>query len=219
MCAIALLLTLAAAMASVWAQNTWENLEFEQIIGNLNVRPQDMDIFAFSPELKYYIAAAAILYLFLLAVCSNRRLLLASAVCVAVVVWQIRIIPYYYYQNTTGTLYEKYYKAPVITAADFPAQKRNLLLLYLESVENNFADASLYGKNLLPRLSETARNNPRFDGYNFLYGTNYTKAALVAGHCGIPYRSPTPTMETVNSHLKNIRCLSDILDDNRNETY
>lgn len=219
LCAIALLLALAAAAAAVWAQNTWENLEFEQIIGNLNVRPQDMDIFAFSPELKYYIAAAAILYLFLLAVCSNRRLLLASAVCVAVVVWQIRIIPYYYYQNTTGTLYEKYYKAPVITAADFPVQKRNLLLLYLESVENNFADASLYGKNLLPRLSETARNNPRFDGYNFLYGTNYTKAALVAGHCGIPYRSPTPTMETVNSHLKNIRCLSDILADNGYETW
>lgn len=73
LCAIALLLTLAAAMASVWAQNTWENLEFEQIIGNLNIRPQDMDIFAFSPELKYYIAAAAMLYLFLLAVCSNRR--------------------------------------------------------------------------------------------------------------------------------------------------
>lgn len=219
LCAIALLLVLAAAAAAVWAQNTWENLEFEQIIGNLNIRPQDMDIFAFSPELKYYIAAAAILYLFLLAVCSNRRLLLASAVCVAVVVWQIRIIPYYYYQNTTGTLYEKYYKAPVITAADFPVQKRNLLLLYLESVENNFADASLYGKNLLPRLSETARNNPRFDGYNFLYGTNYTKAALVAGHCGIPYRSPTPTMETVNSHLKNIRCLSDILADNGYETW
>lgn len=219
LCAIALLLALAAAAAAVWAQNTWENLEFEQIIGNLNIRPQDMDIFAFSPELKYYIVAAAILYLFLLAVCSNRRLLLASAVCVAVVVWQIRIIPYYYYQNTTGTLYEKYYKAPVITAADFPVQKRNLLLLYLESVENNFADASLYGKNLLPRLSETARNNPRFDGYNFLYGTNYTKAALVAGHCGIPYRSPTPTMETVNSHLKNIRCLSDILADNGYETW
>lgn len=219
LCAIALLLALAAAAAAVWAQNTWENLEFEQIIGNLNIRPQDMDIFAFSPELKYYIAAAAIFYLFLLAVCSNRRLLLASAVCVAVVVWQIRIIPYYYYQNTTGTLYEKYYKAPVITAADFPVQKRNLLLLYLESVENNFADASLYGKNLLPRLSETARNNPRFDGYNFLYGTNYTKAALVAGHCGIPYRSPTPTMETVNSHLKNIRCLSDILADNGYETW
>ena len=74
LCAIALLLTLAAAMASVWAQNTWENLEFEQIIGNLNIRPQDMDIFAFSPELKYYITAAAMLYLFLLAVCSNRRL-------------------------------------------------------------------------------------------------------------------------------------------------
>lgn len=112
LCAIALLLTLAAAMASVWAQNTWENLEFEQIIGNLNIRPQDMDIFAFSPELKYYIAAAAILYLFLLAVCSNRKLLLASAVCAAVVVWQIRIIPYYYYQNTTGTLYENITKRP-----------------------------------------------------------------------------------------------------------
>ncbi len=219
LCAIALLLTLAAAMASVWAQNTWENLEFEQIIGNLNIRPQDMDIFAFSPELKYYITAAAMLYLFLLAVCSNCRLLLASAVCAAVVVWQIRIIPYYYYQNTTGTLYEKYYKAPVITAADFPAQKRNLLLLYLESVENNFADASLYGRNLLPQLSEIAKRNPRFDGYSFLYGTNYTKAALVAGHCGIPYRSPVPTMESINNHLKNIRCLSDILADNGYETW
>lgn len=219
LCALVLLAATLAVSLMAWARSTWEDLEFEQILSNINILPRSLDILTFSPEMKYYLIAGAVLFLFLIAVCSNKRLLQCAFALLLVFVWQIRIIPYYYYHNTTTKLYENYYRAPEITAADFPQQKRNLILLHLESVENNFADKNLYGANLLPELSALAAENPSFTGYQALYGTNYTKAALVAGHCGIAYRTPALSFGNIYTHLANITCLSDILAANGYETW
>lgn len=219
LCALLLLAATAAATIMCWARSIWENLEFEQILSNLNFHPRSLDIWIFSPELKYYLSAGIAVYLLLLAFCNNKKLLAFAALFSLIFVWQIRLIPYLYYSNTSSTLYEKYYRTPQITAADFPAQKRNLLILHLESVEKNFGNADLYGRNLLPKLSAMAVENPSFDDFTSLYGTDYTKAALVAGQCGIPYRSPDPSFGGVATHLQNVICISDILAQNGYETW
>lgn len=218
-CSLLLLPALLSAVLVIWAKNTWNGLEVEQIFDNINLNISFSDILKLNPEIKYYLGGTVAVYLILLAVCTNKKILCCAAGCLGLTIWQLQIIPYYYYLHSTGTLYENYYKAPSVTATDFPAKKRNLLLLYLESTENNFTDSNLYGRNLLPELSRIAAENPHFSNYNFLYGTNYTKAALVAGLCGIPYRSGRNGIENVFYHLKNITCLSDILAANGYETW
>lgn len=218
-CALVLLISQSFAVVILCARNIWPDFEYEQIIANANIKLSGIDILNFSPEIKYYLLGGALLYLIFIGLLSNKNLLKLSGAFILIFIWQLRIIPYYYYRNTYTDLYEKYYQVPEITAADFPQQKRNLLLIYLESVESNFNDKELYEKNLLPQLTELAQNNPHFSNYTTLYGTNYTKAALVAGLCGIPYITPTPKLESIHNHLKNLTCISDILEKNGYETW
>lgn len=219
LCALILLITESLATIILCARSIWPDFEYDQIIANANFNTEGLDLITFSPEIKYYILGSILLYIFLISILSNRNMLKLSGIFILIFIWQLRIIPYYYYRNSYTDLYEKYYQAPQITSADFPAQKRNLLLIYMESVENNFSDAELYEKNLLPKLTELTRSNPHFNNYHMLYGTNYTKAALVAGQCGIPHISPHAKLEVIHNHLKNITCLPDILSANGYETW
>lgn len=219
LCALLLLATQCLATIILCARSIWPDFEYEQIIANANLNTTDFDLLNFSPEIKYYLIGGITLYLLLISLCSNRFMLKLSGIFILIFIWQLRIVPYYYYRNTYTDLYEKYYQAPQITAADFPEHKRNLLVVYMESTENNFSDAELYENNLLPRLTDLTKSNPHFSNYNMLYGTNYTKAALVTGLCGIPYSTPSPKMESIYNHLRNITCLSDILSNNGYETW
>ena len=219
LCALLMLITQSFATIILCARSIWPDFEYDQIIANATPTDIDTDIFTFSPEIKYYILGSLILYLILISILSNRNMLKLSGAFVLIFIWQLRIIPYYYYKSTYTDLYEKYYQAPQITAKDFPEQKRNLILIYMESTENNFKDAELYERNLLPKLTELTKSNPHFDNYNMLYGTNYTKAALVTGQCGIPYIPPHAKLEAIHNHLKNVICLPDILRANGYETW
>lgn len=217
--ALILLITQSLATIILCARSIWPDFEYEQIIANANLNTSNIDLLSFSPEIKYYIIGGIILYLLFISFCNNRNLLKLSGIFILIFIWQLRIIPYYYYKNTHTDLYEKYYQAPQITASDFPEKKRNLLLIYLESVEANFQDKELYEKNLLPQLSALAKNNQHIDQYHKLYGTNYTKAALVSGLCGVPYITPSPKLASIHNHLKNLLCISDILNNNGYETW
>ena len=219
LCALILLITESLATIILCARSIWPDFEYEQIIANANFNPHSIDILNFSPEIKYYLIGGIILYLLLISLCNNRNLIKLSVLFSIIFVWQLRIIPYYYYRNTYTDLYEKYYQAPQITSADFPAQKRNLLLIYMESTENNFSDAELYERNLLPKLTALTQSNPHFDNYQKLYGTDYTKAAFVASQCGIPYIITGGKLEAIYNHRKNLTCISDVLSANGYETW
>ena len=65
-------------------------------------------------------------------------------------------------RNTYSEIYEKEYINPQNITFDFPDKKQNLIILHLESMEKNYADASLVGQNLLPNLSELAKQNISF---------------------------------------------------------
>ena len=202
----------------IWANTTWDNLNYEKIMTNINISPENFDILTFNQTLKYYLAGSIILFLIALALLNNRRLFLSSLGFGIIAIYNLHIIPYYYYQYSTSDLYENYYHVPTITAQDFPQKKRNLLLIYLESVEKNFASADLYDRNLLPQLSKLAQKNPHSDNYFSLYGTDYTKGALVSGHCGTPNKLPPIDTPLVNQ-FRNMTCLSDILANNGYETW
>ncbi len=219
LCALFLLPAVALVFIMFWARRIWEDLEFEQILANIATPIPSFDILEFSPEFKYYILGAAITFILLLGMLNNRRLLIVATVFWALSVWQLRLIPYIYYQHTPTTLYENYYKAPQIDAIGFPGDKRNLILIYVESLEQNFSRSETYGKNLLPNLSQLAQENPSFDNYKKLYGTDYTIAALLAGHCGIPYRTSQLDTMSARNKYNNIVCLPDVLSANGYETW
>lgn len=65
--------------------------------------------------------------------------------------------------------------------------KRNLVVLYVESLEATFADTSVMPANLLPRLSALAAVNASVDAHAS-YGMTWTAAGLISTLSGIPLR-------------------------------
>lgn len=95
---------------------------------------------------------------------------------------------YYIYSRVTSQLYEEEYAYPEKQNYVFPEKKRNLILIYLESFEQNFSKSKHYGKNLIPHLSSLWKDGNHSLKNQTMYGTDYSIAALVASHCGIPLR-------------------------------
>lgn len=96
-----------------------------------------------------------------------------------------------------------------------PKQPKNLVLIYVESLEAGYGDAALFGSDLLKPLKELkGASVPRFPGAP---GTGWTIAGIVASQCGLPLKSVTiynvnDQGQSIKSYLPNARCLPDVLD-------
>lgn len=92
-------------------------------------------------------------------------------------------------------LYEKYYVDPNKVNISFKNGKRNIIHLYLESVENTYADEKSGGAeeiNYIPELTALANdninfsNNDKIGGSRTIDGTQWTIASQVSQNMGIP---------------------------------
>lgn len=96
---------------------------------------------------------------------------------------------------------EKNYTAPADADINFPEQKRNLILIYLESMENTFLSKELGGymeENLIPELTELANEGYVFShtenklgGFLPSTGAGWSVAAMVNMGFGLPMKVPT----------------------------
>ncbi len=94
---------------------------------------------------------------------------------------------------------------------------KNLIYIYLESMETGYRDTKLFDKNLIEALDADALKGVSFAAYRQAPGTNYTIAAQVATQCGIPLKvilnnaDGNAQGEQVKSFLHSAHCLGDIL--------
>lgn len=96
-------------------------------------------------------------------------------------------------------LYEKYYVDPSEVNISFNNRKRNLIHLYLESVENTYSNLKIDNEkttNYIPELTNLAKENISFSNSNDLGGsrtidgTQWTIASQVSQNMGIPLTLP-----------------------------
>ena len=102
-------------------------------------------------------------------------------------------------QSKDSDFIEEHYVDPNTVGLTFPQKKRNLIYIYLESMENTFADPAAGGliiDNFIPELTALAENNVNFshtDGLGGAYsyaGTTWTAAAMVTQTSGLPVKVP-----------------------------
>ena len=126
--------------------------------------------------------------------------------------------------GTESTFIEDNYADPAETVLTFPEQKRNLIYIFLESVETTYADKESGGafeENYIPELTELAMTYEDFsgdsdkisDGEVLNYAT-WTAAALFAQTSGLPLTLPIDgnSMDTQDSFLPDMTALGDILE-------
>lgn len=101
--------------------------------------------------------------------------------------------------SNSSRLYEQEYVDPRNVTLIFSQKKRNLLLIYMESMETTYADKEHGGGkpyNYIPGLTRLAEENVYFSNDNDLGGANtcsdttWTMAGLLATSAGINYKLP-----------------------------
>lgn len=118
-----------------------------------------------------------------------------------------------FFNTETTKLYENYYVNPAEVEILAPSIKKNLILIYLESMETT------YDKLLIPNLYSLASENISFShnsewgGAYPLNGSRWTIASLFSSTSGVPFSFPIggDDMDIFTSFASGVTNLGDIL--------
>lgn len=126
-------------------------------------------------------------------------------------------------------IFEEEYVAPDSVEITFPEKKRNLIYIFLESMETTYFAKEQGGAedvNLIPELYALAQENLNFSesdsvgGFRSPSGTTWTIGAMVAHTSGVPLKTPANVDDWQNGYgkegvfLPGLTSLSDILHEN-----
>ena len=128
-------------------------------------------------------------------------------------------------QLSSSTFIEENYVSPKNIDITFPGTKRNLIFIYLESMETTFISTEEGGcmpENLIPELTQLAKDNINFSeselvgGATASNGSTWTVAAMVAISTGLPLRIPIEgnSYGDYSTFLPGAISLGEILQDN-----
>ena len=136
---------------------------------------------------------------------------------------QTKFIHYISVKSETSDIYENYYVEPTASNVVFPAEKRNLIFIYLESMESTYADRTNGGymqKNYIPELTDMAANGINFSNTDKLGGASvyvpsitYTMGSTVAQTSGVVTDTKLSRIFQPKE-FPNVTTLEDILHEN-----
>jgi phosphoglycerol transferase len=128
--------------------------------------------------------------------------------------WTYKVSAFQYVASYFGT---DYFSANYISPAGVDLQAKNpknLVLIYIESLETTYSNKTQFGTDLLASLN--GMGGVRFERYSQAPGTGWTIAGITATQCGVPLKIVTlydgnHQGENVKSFLPNAICLGDVL--------
>lgn len=212
-----------AYSSSRWAMNGIGNMRFDQIVFAMTQPlkgsdPGQIQAFILQPLLEAVLWSTpliSLMYLFMTCSVQLGRKSIRRRVLSTRLVWMLGLfglvfgismsakeigyadIKAYYFENTE--IYENNYVDPKNVELKFPKKKRNLVYIFLESMESSYMSTELGGsqeQNLLPNLSKLSQtegihfSNTSQVGGGMLQvpGANQTASSMVAQTSGVPLR-------------------------------
>lgn len=130
-----------------------------------------------------------------------------------------------YFENKGegSTFIESNYVDPKDVSLTFPEKKRNVIVLYLESMEMTYADKENGGGfdgNFIPQLTQLSKENENFSGADTVLngarstsGTTWTMGGIFAATSGLPLITQLAQneMDTQDVFFRNATVLGDVL--------
>lgn len=157
---------------------------------------------------------------------------LSLIMAMVIILWnmanKVGLPEYIQYMTASSEIMDIYYKAPEDVEMVFPEKKRNLIVLYMESMESTFADESSGGEeevNYIPELTWLAEQGINFSNSDMLggaygmSGAGWTVAALLAYQTGVTYKLPVESTADYEEFLPGIKGMGEILEQNGYANY
>ena len=236
-----LLITISTLLAfSVkWMFKTWTSLSMDELVYHLTTPLEGTN----TDMIKVYCNQCAVPAILVLAfavilVLANRKkekvfrrvILFLSIAAVGIasvtigITWNILDIgDYLKGQSTYSTFIDDNYVDPSSVNITFPEQKRNLIYIFLESMEMTYADqedGGAFEENVIPELTGLAQENEDFSGEDkklnggySMPGTTWTMGAMFGQTSGLPLNISIDGngMDTQDSFFPGITTMGDIL--------
>ena len=137
---------------------------------------------------------------------------------------KVNIFGYIKKMLLTSTIYEDYFIEPEDGMITFPDKERNIIMIFLESMETTYMskqDGGAFVKNVIPELTVLAEDNCNFShndgvgGFLTPSGTGWTVAGLVSQTSGVPLKGSSGALDFneygKEEFMPGVISLSDIL--------
>lgn len=217
-----------------WVLSTWKDLTMEQLMFQIREPVEGTATSMIASAVAWILVpvAVGILVFILLRHFTGKKmqltyvLLMVGGLVVATCVAAMRLNPvgYVVAQATDSDFIGKYYASPEDTKISFPENKRNLIYIFLESMEITYADKNnggIFDQNTIPELTILAQENEDFSGAQTtlnggisLSGSTWTIGAMFAQTSGLPLKSNVYNdMDTQDSFFSGVITLGDILEE------
>ncbi len=223
-----------------WLVHTWESLSVDEVLYHLKAPLEGTDTTVVWEYLSYYglIAAAIVALISIMYAVTSRRgragkifsFALTFILGVGMAVGAV-----YDFVDRTGirgylTMVDEdfigaHYVDPKSVQIEFPERKRNLIYLFLESMEMTYADQASGGafeQNVIPELTQLALENEDFSGADntlegglVLPGTGWTVGAMFGQSSGVPLKLPFKgnNMGDLDTFFPGLTTLGNVLED------
>lgn len=219
---ICLLMAFGATVTIEWLYDTFGHLTMDEIVFHIKVPMEGSNtdiIWAFLIQflLKAIIPTIILSFVLIYPMIKNlkiihsintserRRTVFTSiTISILILVFSIikilnstDIIGYIISQKNDSEFIANEYINPEDVNIEFSEEKRNLIYIFLESMETTYysvADGGLSEKDLIPEISRLAKENLNFSdtdklgGAYTLYGTTWTVGAMSAQTAGVPLK-------------------------------
>lgn len=225
----------------MWMFDTWKHLTMSELMYQLNASIEGTNVDIINDFIYKCIPGTILFCLFVLALLISMRrtgklfqrvcfsVLFVSLICFLYclsVMWiKLDISNYIKNRSTTSSFIDNNYVDASEVNIVFPEKKRNLIYIFLESMEITYADANEGGafeEGCISELVEIAQANEDFSGATeMLNGANvmpygsWTMAGIFAQTAGLPLVLPIDgnSMDTQESFFPSITTIGDILEE------
>ena len=235
---VSILLAVMLAVVINWLYNSFGNLTINEVIFQLKVPMKGtstQQVWEFFKQCPWKIILLTVLLAFPLIYLDRKkkiteRLMVIISVMILIIstatITIIADVPRYIIsQINTSTFIEEEYVAPEKVEIQFPEQKRNLIYIFLESMETTYyskEDGGLSEQDLIPEISKIAKENlnfsktPSIGGAYTTYGTTWTVAAMTAQTAGLPLKIGVDdnAMSEYSVFLSGAHSIGEILEEN-----
>lgn len=233
-------LSVLLALSVRWMFATWTNLSMDELVYHLTAPLDGTNTDMIWEYVRVCVVPTVLVIFFLVLIRMAWRkkekvhlfkgiinlAALVGIILVLVYTWvELGVGNYLKNRNTESNFIEEEYVDPMDVAVVFPEQKRNLIYIFLESMETTYSDVDdggAFDENVIPELTEIAQTNedfsgadPKLNGGYSLAGTTWTMGAMFAQTSGLPLNISISAndMDTQDSFFPGVTTLGDILSD------
>lgn len=198
---------------SGWVIDTWGLLSIDEIIFHLKVPLEGTNTDVITDGINACVPLAVMVFLmmitYLIGMKNKKKIALLCmllVMCISVetgvkaaygVYVDLDVENYLESQKKESNFIQTEYVDPRSISITFPEQKRNLIYIFLESMESTYAsveEGGAFEDNYIPELTELAKNNVSFSntdkigGAHTAVGSSWTMAGLFAQTSGLPLK-------------------------------